>query len=141
MLDSLASDPDLSGLQVLVVDDDADSRDLIAMILDQFGARVKITASAEAALAALKEFTPDVLLCDIGMPDIDGYMLIRQIRALPPAQGGLIPAIALTAYAGDFNQQQALQAGFQQHIAKPIELEEVVTAIIIVLKESRQNKL
>ncbi len=132
--------PDLSGVQVLVVDDDADARDLIAAILDQFGAGVRVTTSAQEALATLKQFTPDVLVCDIGMPDVDGYMLLEQIRALPPGQGGLIPAIALTAYAGDFNQQQALQAGFQQHITKPVELEEVITAILIVLQESRENK-
>jgi CheY-like chemotaxis protein len=140
MLTPVSDQADLTGIQVLVVDDDADSRDLIATILDQFGAGVRVTASAEEALAALKQFIPDVLVCDIGMPDIDGYTLLREIRGLPPEQGGLIPAIALTAYVGDSNRQQALQAGFQQHIAKPVELDEVVAKVLIVSQESKANQ-
>jgi CheY-like chemotaxis protein len=77
----------------------------------------------------MRQSLPDVLICDIGMPDMDGYMLMRQVRTLPAEQGGKIPAIALTAYAGDYDQKQALAAGFQQHIAKPVEPEELVKAI------------
>ncbi|MBW4442773.1 MAG: PAS domain-containing protein [Plectolyngbya sp. WJT66-NPBG17] len=112
---------DLSGMQVLVVDDEPDSRDFIAFVLEQAGAQVKTATSAAEAFEILTRLQFDMLLSDIGMPDMDGYMLMQQIRALSPEQNGKICAIALTAYAGDFNQQQALQAGFQRHLAKPIE--------------------
>lgn len=133
--DSQLSEPslDLKGIHVLVVDDETDTRDFVAFLLEQAGARVIASASAGEAFTALTQSQPDVLLSDIGMPSMDGYALMRQIRALPPEQGGQIPAIALTAYAGDFNQQQALQAGFQQHIAKPIEPEELIRAISTLL--------
>ncbi|BAZ27913.1 multi-sensor hybrid histidine kinase [Cylindrospermum sp. NIES-4074] len=133
--DSQLSEPslDLKGIQVLVVDDETDTRDFVAFLLEQAGARVIASASADEAFTALTQSPPDVLLSDIGMPGMDGYMLMRQIRALPPEQGGQIPAIALTAYAGDFNHQQALQAGFQQHIAKPIEPEGLIRAISTLL--------
>jgi PAS domain S-box-containing protein len=111
----------LTGLRVLVVDDERDSRDFITFVLEQAGAQVKTAASAGEAYAILTQSQLDVMLSDIGMPDMDGYTLIQQIRALPIEQGGQIKAIALTAYAGDFNQQKATQAGFQKHIAKPVE--------------------
>ncbi|MBD0361817.1 MAG: GAF domain-containing protein [Coleofasciculus sp. C3-bin4] len=119
----------LSGLRVLVVDDEADIRELVAFILEQSGAEVTVTASAEEALIALNQSVPDVLLSDIGMPEVDGYMLMRQVRALSPERGGRLPAIAFTAYAGEYNQQQALAAGFQLHISKPVEPEKLVSAI------------
>ncbi|MBD2387806.1 response regulator [Cylindrospermum sp. FACHB-282] len=133
--DSQLSEPslDLKGIHVLVVDDETDTRDFVAFLLEQAGARVIASASALEAFTVLTQSQPDVLLSDIGMPEMDGYMLMRQIRALPPEQGGQIPAIALTAYAGDFNHQQALQAGFQQHIAKPIEPEGLIRAISTLL--------
>ncbi|HEY9725335.1 MAG TPA: ATP-binding protein, partial [Chroococcales cyanobacterium] len=119
----------LTGLRILVVDDEPDIRDIVAFILEQAGAVVSVTASAPEALDLMEQSLPDVLICDIGMSDMDGYMLMRLLRTLPPSQGGKIPAIALTAYAGEVNQQQALAAGFQQHIAKPVEPEELVRAI------------
>ncbi|MEP0919788.1 PAS domain S-box protein, partial [Leptolyngbya sp. DQ-M1] len=112
---------DLNGIQVLVVDDEPDSREFVAFVLEEAGATVLTATTANEALTMLIRSQPDVLLSDIGMPDMDGYMLMQQVRALPPEQGGQVQAIALTAYAGDFNQQQALQAGFQQHLSKPIE--------------------
>ncbi len=120
---------DLSGVKVLVVDDEADSRDFIAFVLEQAGAKVMTATTAGEAFAAFTQFQADAILSDIGMPDMDGYTLIQKIRELPIEQGGQIPAIALTAYAGDFNQQQALQAGFQQHLAKPVEPEVLVRAL------------
>lgn len=123
----------LTGLRILVVDDEPDIRDIVAFILEQAGATVKVAVCAAEALNLLKESLPDVLICDIGMPEMDGYRLMRQIRTLPPEQGGTIPAIALTAYAGDVNQQKALAAGFQQHLAKPVEPEELVRAIAVLL--------
>ncbi|MBD2569773.1 GAF domain-containing protein [Anabaena lutea] len=126
----------LNGVQVLVVDDDTDTRDLIAFILEQAGAKVIAAASGGEAFAALAQSQPDVILSDIGMPDMDGYMLLRQIRALPPEQGGHIPAIAFTAYAAEFDQQQALSAGFQKHIPKPVEPEVLVQAILQIISSA-----
>ncbi|GAA6624052.1 ATP-binding protein [Scytonema sp. NUACC26] len=120
----------LSGLHILVVDDEADMRELVREILTQAGAEVKVVASAAEALLALDDLMVNILVSDIGMPQVDGYMLIRQVRNRPPQQGGQIPAIALTAYAGEMNQQQALAAGFQQHISKPVDPEELVRAIV-----------
>ncbi|MBD1940936.1 PAS domain S-box protein, partial [Coleofasciculus sp. FACHB-712] len=117
---------DLAGVRVLVVDDDADMRELAAFTLTQSGAEVTTAASGVQALTHLNQSVPDLLLCDIGMPEMDGYALIRQIRKWSPQQGGTIPAIALTAYAGEINQQQALAAGFGMHISKPVEPEELV---------------
>ncbi len=124
--------PNLRGIRVLVVDDEADMREFLAFMLEEYGAKVTVVASASEALEALCQVKPDVLVSDIGMPEVDGYMLIRQIRAMPPEQGGLIPAIALTAYAGEADQNQALSAGFHKHIAKPVEPNELATVIASV---------
>jgi signal transduction histidine kinase/ActR/RegA family two-component response regulator len=125
---------DLAGVHVLVVDDDADMRELAAFTLMGSGAQVTTAASAAQALSFLNQSVPDLLLCDIGMPEMDGYSLIRHIRKWSPEQGGMIPAIALTAYAGEINQQQALAAGFGMHISKPVEPEELVKAIAHLLR-------
>ena len=109
------------------------SRDFIVFVLEQADAKVFAAKTAGEALAMFTQFQPHVILSDIGMPSMDGYMLIQQIRALPSEQSRQIPAIALTAYAGDFNQHQALQAGFQLHLSKPIEPEALVRAIAQVL--------
>lgn len=119
----------LADLQILVVDDDDDTREYQAFLLEQHGARVTAVASGLEALQALDQFIPDVIVSDIGMAEMDGYMLMQQIRSRPPSQGGRVPAIALTAYARDFDQQKALQAGFQTHITKPVEPEALVEAI------------
>jgi CheY-like chemotaxis protein/two-component sensor histidine kinase len=139
---------DLTGIQILVVDDDADMRELAAFILTQSGAQVTTAASAAQALALLNQSVPDLLLCDIGMPEMDGYSLIRQIRKWSARQGGTIKAlsealpkaIALTAYAGEINQQQALAAGFQMHIPKPVEPEKLVQAIVQLLDPIGRGK-
>ncbi|RCJ26770.1 two-component system sensor histidine kinase/response regulator [Nostoc minutum NIES-26] len=134
------SGTNLTGIEILVVDDDADMRDLAEFILTQSGAQVKTAASAVQALTLLNQSVPNLLLCDIGMPEMDGYSLIRQIRKWSPQQGGTIPAIALTAYAGEINQQQALTAGFQMHISKPVEPDELVQAIVQLLDPSKTNQ-
>ncbi|HEY9799270.1 MAG TPA: ATP-binding protein, partial [Leptolyngbyaceae cyanobacterium] len=126
---------DLTGVQILVVDDDADMRELAEFILTQSGAQVTTAASAMQALHILSKSVPDLLLCDIGMPEMDGYTLMRQIRQWSPQAGGTMKAIALTAYAGELNQQQALTAGFQKHIPKPVEPEELVQTIFQLLEE------
>ncbi len=130
----------LSGIRVLAVDDDADARDLVVFLLEDCGASVTAVANAGDALKVLTQSVPDVLLSDIGMPDTDGYMLMRQVRTLPPEQGGQVPAIALTAYAGEIDYQQALAAGFQRHICKPFDPEKLVQAMLDVLVErSHEN--
>ncbi len=120
----------LMGIQVLIVDDNDDTRDFFSFVLEHFGAIVTTAASANEALKALAKSKPDILLSDIGMPEINGYMLIQQVRALEAEAGEKqLPAIALTAYAGEINQQQALKAGFQQHIVKPVAPEDLLLAI------------
>ncbi|MEG4799691.1 ATP-binding protein [Microcoleus sp. ARI1-B5] len=128
-----SDDLHLASLRVLVVDDEQDSRDFVAFVAQQEGAEVTAVGSAIEALQLLSTAAFDILLSDIGMPDMDGYMLVRKVRALPPEQGGQIPAIALTAYAGDFDRKQALAAGFQRHVTKPVEPNELVRAIVTLL--------
>ncbi|CAA9351365.1 Two-component system sensor histidine kinase/response regulator hybrid [uncultured Leptolyngbya sp.] len=119
----------LDQMQILLVEDDTDTRAFQTCLLEQNGAKVTAVASGLAALQALEQSLPDVLISDVGMPAMDGHMLIRQVRALPPERGGQLPAIALTAYAGALNHQEALQAGFQQHLAKPIEPAQLIQAL------------
>jgi len=126
----------LAGRQVLVVDDEADMRELATVILHEYGAQVRSVASAQAALQALDESLPDVLVSDVGMPGMDGYQLLRQVRSRSSDRGSQIPAIALTAYAGEYNQQQALNAGFQMHLAKPVEPKVLVMAIVKLLNRN-----
>ncbi|MGI2908499.1 PAS domain S-box protein [Tolypothrix sp. VBCCA 56010] len=125
---SSVSTSDLSGIHILVVDDDADSRDFITFVLEQAGAIVTAVASAIEALQAFKQSVFDLVVSDIGMPEMDGYALIQQIRALEPAR--LVPAIALTAYAGEIDQQQAIAAGFQAHIAKPVDPNAAIAIVV-----------
>ncbi|MBE9127132.1 MULTISPECIES: PAS domain S-box protein [unclassified Coleofasciculus] len=125
----------LTGLRILVVDDEPDVRELVAFILEEAGATVSVATSAMEALNLIEQSLPDVLVCDIGMPKMDGYMFMRQLRTLSPEQGGQIVAIALTAYAGEHDQQQALAAGFQQHLSKPVEPEELVRAIAALMNQ------
>lgn len=119
----------LDTLRVLVVDDEADTRKLLAIVLEQAGAKVITAASATEALDVLNQAIIDVLVSDIGMPEMDGYSLMRQIRDRHPEMGGSIPAIALTAYISERDQQHAMTAGFQAHIAKPVDPNELVQVI------------
>lgn len=111
----------LNGIQVLIVDDELDTREFLVTALEQYGASVTAAASVSEAIRLLECFKPDLLLSDIGMPVEDGYALIRYIRTKPPEQGGSIPAAALTAYAREEDRILALEAGFQMHVPKPIE--------------------
>lgn len=124
---------DLSDLKILVVDDDVDSREFVTFALEQCGALVTAAASVGEALEALALKKPDLLVSDIGMPEKDGYMLMREIRAMSPEQGAHIPAIALTAYASERDSQQAIWAGFQRHLAKPVEPAELIAAIATLI--------
>jgi CheY-like chemotaxis protein/anti-sigma regulatory factor (Ser/Thr protein kinase) len=121
--------PTLEGLQILLVDDETDTLDLISVELAQFGAKVTAVASADEALRALEGAAFDLLISDIGMPNTDGYDLIRQIRKLEGNQNQRIPAVALTAYARIQDRMRAILAGFSTHIAKPVEANELVTVV------------
>lgn len=111
----------LDGVRVLLVDDEANSREAFGELLRNVGADVRIAGSSQEGFNILKQFKPDVLVSDIAMPGEDGYSLIRKVRALGHAAGGNIPALALTAYAGDEDARHALSAGFQAHLAKPVD--------------------
>jgi len=125
----LSSTTPLGGVHVLVVDDDPGAREVIAKILESLGARVSLAATGSAALTLLFERKPHVLVADLGMPEMDGFALIEQVRALDPNLGGRIPAVAVTAYATMQDRLRALHAGYQNHIAKPVEAEELAAVI------------
>lgn len=126
----------LAGLQVLVVDDDDDSRFYISTVLEGDGACVTAVASAAEAMFVIAELQPNVLVCDIGMPGEDGYTLIRKVRALKADKGGCVPAVALTAYADIEDRVHALEAGFQNHVAKPVDPEELVALVANLVASS-----
>lgn len=121
--------PGLDGVRVLLVDDEADARELMRAILGQCGAQVTVAATARAALEALDRAPFDVLVSDIGMPEDDGYALIRAVRTRDPARGGQIPALALSAYARSEDRAEATSAGYHQHAAKPIEPADLAAAV------------
>lgn len=121
--------PSLAGLKVLVVDDEADTRELISEVLKECGSEVITSRSAAEALEALEQHKPDILISDLGMPDEDGYSLISKIRALPSERGGHIPAAALTAYARAEDRMRVLRSGFQFHLPKPVDSAELVTVV------------
>ena len=118
---SLGPDPLLNGVRVLVVDDHPVVREVIAELLQDFGASVTAVPGVPEALESLERVRPNVVLSDIEMPGEDGYALIRKLRALPPDRGGQTPAAALTGLGTPADRARALQAGFQDHVAKPID--------------------
>lgn len=121
--------PELDGLRLLVVDDEEDTRVVLKMVLEKCGASVITASTAREALAALKETRPDVLISDLGMPEEDGYALIKKVRALSEEDGGNTPSAALTAYARVEDRMKVLRSGFQIHISKPVEPEELVAVV------------
>lgn len=124
----------LDGLRILVVDDEADTRELLKQGLEYCGAEVNVVGSATEALDALMGTLPDILISDIGMPGIDGYDLIRQVRSLSQERGAKVPAIALTAYTRTEDRLQSLRAGYDMHVPKPVELAELVTVAATVVR-------
>jgi hypothetical protein len=120
---------ELTGVKVLVVEDDADARDLLVLILQTYGAESLAVDSAIRALEELDHWKPDVLVSDIGLPEHDGYELIRRIRRLPAEHGGRTPAAALTAFTSSEDRLRALASGYQLHIAKPFEPAMLVAAV------------
>jgi CheY-like chemotaxis protein len=120
---------DLQGVKVLVVDDEADARLLVERVLSQCGAMVCMAGSAVEGLNKLREFRPQVLISDVGMPLTDGYDFIRSVRQLSLEEGGKTPAIALTAFARSEDRVNALLAGYQVHVVKPIEPQELAVTV------------
>jgi signal transduction histidine kinase len=130
----------LAGLRVLVVDDEPGARELLHVLLQQYGAEVAVAESGHAALSLLFEQRPHVLLADLGMPGMDGFALIQQVRSLEPDFGGEIPAVAVTGLTSPQDRLRALQAGYQNHIAKPIEPEELAIVIASLTGRSAQAR-
>jgi PAS domain S-box-containing protein len=120
---------DLSGLKILVVDDEPDARELMERVLDECKAEVLLASSAAEALSMIEDEPPHILVSDIGMPEMDGYQLLRQVRILGRKTGVRIPAVALTAFAGSEDKTRALRAGFLVHVAKPVEPSELVATL------------
>jgi PAS domain S-box-containing protein len=127
---------ELAGLTVLVVDDQSDARDLIKRVLEDCGAAVLTAGSVADALVLVEAQRPDVLVTDIGMPDADGFELLRRVRALGPDRGGKVPAIALTAFARSEDRTRALRAGFLVHVSKPVDPSELVATVASVAKRA-----
>ncbi|MEH2213920.1 hybrid sensor histidine kinase/response regulator [Nostoc sp.] len=130
---SVPSTP-LAGLRVVVVDDEADTRNFLSFMFEEYGAFATAVASVDEALAVLEQAKPDILISDIGMSGQDGYTLIRKLRSLEPEKGGRIPAIALTAYTREEDRLKALSAGFQQHLSKPIDPNKLIAAVANILE-------
>jgi signal transduction histidine kinase/ActR/RegA family two-component response regulator len=126
---SLSGLPTLEGLRVLVVDDEADARDLIGVILRRRGATVEAAASVAEALEAVERARPDVVVSDISMPESDGYQLVRELRRREATAGAALPAVALTAYARTQDHARSIAAGFQVHLAKPVEPDDLILAV------------
>jgi len=124
----------IAGVRILVVDDDADTRGVLDLLLNNAGAEVVTSSSVAEALREFERWKPDVVIADIGMPDEDGYSLIRKIRSSSPEQGRNIPVIALTAYAGPEDAQRVLAAGFQSHMVKPVVPDELTAEIAFFVR-------
>jgi CheY-like chemotaxis protein len=123
-------------VRVLVVDDERDTLDLFQHVLGRTGAEVETAASAAEARARLEQRRPDVILCDIGMPDEDGYTLIRYVRGLSPLRGGDVPAVAVTAYGRVEDRVRSLEAGYDMHITKPVEPGALAAVVASLVKRS-----
>ncbi len=136
---SMALLPRLDGLRVLVVDDEEDAREVVGEVLRDQGAEVHMAGSAREGLVRFAEMKPDVVVSDIGMPGEDGFTLIRKIRELPADEGGQAPALALTAYARAEDAQRAHAAGYQRHLAKPVEPVELATVVANLGGRSRDG--
>jgi CheY-like chemotaxis protein len=131
---------DLHGIHVLAVDDEEDARGLLRVVLETAGARVTTVSSAKAALETIEAARPDVLVADVGMPEMDGLELIKQVRALPDAELRDTPAAALTAFARSEDRTKALQSGFEMHLAKPVDPGELVASVATLMRRRRIAK-
>jgi CheY-like chemotaxis protein len=123
----------IQGTRLLVVEDDASTRETLTEVLTQAGADVRGADGGAAAMLVLNDFRPDVLVCDIAMPEEDGCALLRRIRARGPGRGGDVPALALTAFAGDDDRRRTKEAGFETHLVKPVDIDQLITAVLSLL--------
>jgi CheY-like chemotaxis protein len=130
----------LGGLRVLVVEDDDDTREVLAVGLSLYGAEVVAVGSATDAMSELAAQIPDVILSDIGLPDEDGLALIRRVRSLPPSRGGRVPAVAVTAFTLSDDAEEATRAGFQRHFRKPVETRELFGAVAALAERGRVER-
>lgn len=135
----LCNSPSLAGIRVLVVDD-SDKREFVKFILQQSGATVATADSVLAALSIIEQDVPDLLLSDIGMPDMDGYALLQAIRSLP-SEAQKVSAIALTAYATETDRQRAISVGFQDCLSKPIEPNLLIAKVLAAIEQARQPEI
>jgi CheY-like chemotaxis protein len=126
---------DLGGMRVLLVEDEADTRELLTVMLRSFRAEVHAVPTGDEALTALTTSPPDVLISDIRMDTIDGYALIRDVRSLPPERGGTVPAVALTALTRPEDRRRALEAGYQVHVPKPVTPAKLVAILGFLLRQ------
>jgi signal transduction histidine kinase/ActR/RegA family two-component response regulator len=131
----------LDGLHILIVEDNADGRELMSLVIEQAGARVTAVASAREAFEALESLQPDALVSDIGLPDEDGYALIARLRSQEADGGGFLPAVALTGYVRTEDRARVLAAGFQVHVPKPVDPAELTAAIVAVTRDPRRRRL
>jgi CheY-like chemotaxis protein len=136
-MDAAIQNVKLKGFAVLVVEDDEDTRDALRAMLELHGATVHVAGTAVEGLHALLQLRPDVLVCDLGLPGVDGYALIRQVRELPLVLGGSTAAVAVTAYAAEMTTK-VLHAGFQAHLQKPVAPEDLVTTVAALGLKGRQ---
>ena len=136
---SPATDLDLTGIRVLAIDDNPDTCELLETLLSQYGAEIAVVTAAAEGLSRVSTFQPDVLISDIGMPDIDGFTLIEQIRQLPATAGGQTPAIALTAYIRESDRQRTYASGYQAHLAKPVDVDRLLLTVIALSQEARDR--
>jgi CheY-like chemotaxis protein len=137
-LEPLAELADLHGVQVLAVDDEADALALLRVVLEAAGAKVTTVSSAAAALDCINEVRPHALIADLGMPQMDGFELIARIRASADAAVREVPAAALTAFARSEDRTRALRAGFEMHLAKPVDPGELVASVSTLVRRTRR---
>lgn len=119
----------LAGVNVLVVEDEPDAREVVGALLEARGARVALTASVAEATESLSRSRPDVIVSDIGMPEVDGLEFARRLRKLSPARGGNTPIVALTAYTSAQDRRRTLEAGYDCHLGKPVDMDELVRVL------------
>ena len=130
----------LNGIRLLLVEDNDDSREMLKVMFQQYAVDVTAVASAAEALEAIKQIKPDILISDVGLPGEDGYALIRKIRQLPPEQGGLVPAIALTGYASLQDRARAFEVGYQEHTAKPVDIDNLIELVKSLITPNKSVK-
>jgi CheY-like chemotaxis protein len=131
--------PDIAGCRILIVEDDADSREMLDMLLRTLSAETETAATAAEAWDRLSSFRPDVLISDLGLPEVDGYDLIKRIRSLSAADGGETPALALTGFASADEKRRVKSAGFDGHLSKPVDYDKLIEAIGTVRHRRRDR--